>query len=88
VCKTAVYSRVDMTFDPQDLRSHIVFTEADRNTDVKLVKGKNKWVDWKDCKAISYEENGEKQKHSKVTGSVVLGEGIAVLFAEGYVKEE
>jgi hypothetical protein len=44
-------------------------------------------VYWKECSGISYVENGKKQKHSKLTGKVKLQSGIAVYFAEGYVKD-
>jgi hypothetical protein len=54
---------------------------------VKLVTGRDQWVYWRGCRAISYEENGKKQKHTKLTGQIILQTGIAVLFAEGYVKE-
>jgi hypothetical protein len=76
-----------MPFDPQDLDSTIDFSSIPSNK-IKWVEGKDQWVYWAGCSALTvYENKGEGCVHSKLTGQVKLPTGIELYFVGGKVKE-
>ncbi|KAL4759750.1 uncharacterized protein BDW70DRAFT_139456 [Aspergillus foveolatus] len=77
-----------MPFEPQDLDSTIDVSSIPPNK-IKWVEGKNQWVYWVGCKALTFYENkGEGIVHKKLTGQVKLPPGIELYFVGGNVKEE
>jgi hypothetical protein len=76
-----------MAFDPQDLDPTIDFSAVSTNK-VKWVEGKDQWVYWKGCSALTvYENKGEGKVHGKLTGQVKLQTGIELYLVGGEVKE-
>ncbi|KAE8442163.1 hypothetical protein EG329_003751 [Mollisiaceae sp. DMI_Dod_QoI] len=77
-----------MAFNPEALNPAIKFTNAHANQ-VKWIIGKGQWIYWTGCIGVTlYENGGEGQVQSQLSGQVKLEPGFELYLTGGQVKEE